>query len=114
MAAIWWGVGGILVLPRLSSCLSVQLSVDGYMYILLNLNIIDCNHFIFIISPRTLDIIAQCTCSYAHARHAGESLPVIHGESTGAYYFRDCFAVESNITAMFEYFIYDIKMNAQK
>ena len=68
-----------------------------------------------ILSPRTLDIIGQCTRSYTHGRHVGESLPVNHGESTGAwYYFQDCFVNESNIKAMVEYFIYDIKMNAQK
>ena len=40
-----------------------------------------------ILSPRTLDIIAQCTRSYARSRSAGESLPVNHGVSTGAWYY---------------------------
>ena len=62
-----------------------------------------------------MGIIAQCTRSYGRGRHAGESLPVNYGEYTGAwYYFWDCFVIESNIKAMVEYFIYDIKMNAQK
>ena len=55
-----------------------------------------------------MDIIAQCTRPYARGRHAGESLPVNHGEYTGAwYYFRYCFVIEINNKAMDEYFIYD-------
>ena len=60
-----------------------------------------------------MDIITQCTHSYVLSCHASEKLLLNSGESTW-YYFQDGFEMKSDIKAVFQYFISDIKMNAQK